>query len=330
MVLARARRHRALARRSPLIYVARRLVLAIPMLLGMSVLVFALMRLVPGDPALIVLGYKATPETVRALRETFHLDDPLLQQYVRWLAGVVRGDFGIDFRQNEPIGRMILDRLPVTLELTLLAAALATLVGVPLGLLAGARRGGSADRASLALGLVGISIPDFWLGIMLILLLSLGAGVLPSSGWVAFSESPVQNLQHFALPALTLGLSRAAVLGRLTRAAVLDVVHRPFVQCARAKGLGEPAVLVRHVLPNAAIPIVTVIGLQVGYMLGGAIVVETIFTLPGVGRMTLDAVLERNYPVVQSTVLAVGAMFMLVNMLTDVLYGVIDPRVRHR
>ena len=315
---------------SPLIYAGRRVLLAIPMLLGMSILVFGLMRLVPGDPALIVLGYKATPESIRALRDAFRLDDPLLQQYVRWLGGIVRGDFGLDFRQNEPIGRMILDRLPVTLELTLLAAACAVLVGVPLGLLAGARRGGSADRTSQALGLVGISIPDFWLGIMLILLLSLGAGVLPSSGWVAFSESPLQNLLHFVLPALTLGLSRAAVLGRLTRAAVLDVVHRQFVQFARAKGLGEAAVLVRHVLPNAAIPIVTVIGLQVGYMLGGAIVVETIFTLPGVGRMTLDAVLERNYPVVQSTVLAVGAMFMLVNLLTDMLYGVIDPRVRHR
>src|SRR5881396_1229224 len=197
-----------------LTYVVRRLALAAPLLLGMSLLVFGLMRVIPGDPAVVVLGYKATPESVRALRETFHLDEPVPRQYLRWLGGVLRGDFGIDYRQNEPIGRMILDRLPVTLELTLLAAACAALIGVPLGLLAGARRGGSADRTSQALGLLGISIPDFWLGIMLILLLSLGAGVLPSSGWVAFSESPVQNLLHFVLPALTLGLSRAAVLGR--------------------------------------------------------------------------------------------------------------------
>jgi peptide/nickel transport system permease protein len=309
-------------------YAARRLALVAPMLLGMSVLVFGLMRLVPGDPAAIVLGYKATPEGIRALRETFHLDDPLPEQYLRWLWGAARGDFGIDFRQNEPIGRMILERLPVTIELTFLAALCAVVIGVPLGLLGGARRGGTVDRAALVVGLVGISIPDFWLGIMLILLLSLGAQLLPSSGFVPFTQDPLGNLWHLALPALTLATSRAAVLGRMTRAAVLDTVHRGYVQFARAKGLRERAVLLRHVLPNAAIPIITVLGLQVGYMLGGAIVVETIFALPGVGRMTLDAVLERNYPVVQSTVVVIGALFMLVNLLTDVLYSVIDPRVR--
>ena len=312
------------------IYAARRLLLTVPLLLGMSLLIFLLMRFVPGDPAVAVLGYKATPEGIKALREAFHLDEPLPQQYLRWLAGVARGDFGLDFRQNEPIGRMILDRLPVTFELTLLASATATLIGVPLGLLGGGRRGGVADRTALAVGLVGISIPDFWLGIMLILGLSLWAGLLPSAGFVPLHEAPFENVLYLALPALTLALSRAAVLGRLTRAAVLDVVQRPFVQCARAKGLGEGAILVRHVLPNAAIPIVTVLGLQVGYMLGGAIVVEMIFTLPGLGRMTLDAVLERNYPVVQSAVLVIGAMFMLVNLVTDVLYGAIDPRVRRR
>ena len=313
------------------VYAARRLMLAVPLLLGMSVLVFGLMRLVPGDPAVTVLGYKATPEAVRALREAFHLDEPLPRQYLAWLGGVARGDFGLDFRQNEPIGRMILDRLPVTLELTLLAALAAALIGVPLGLLGGGgRRGGAADRASLAVGLLGVSLPDFWLGIMLILLVSLGTGLLPSSGFVPFTESPVENLLHLILPAITLAASRAAVLGRLTRAAVLDTVRRGFVQYARAKGLAERAVLFRHVLPNAAIPIVTVLGLQTGYMLGGAIVVETIFTLPGVGRMTLDAVLERNYPVVQGTLLVIGAMFMLVNLVTDILYGVIDPRVRRR
>jgi peptide/nickel transport system permease protein len=223
---------------------------------------------------------------------------------------------------------MILERLPVTIELTFLAALCAVVIGVPLGLLGGARRGGAVDRAALVVGLVGISIPDFWLGIMLILLLSLGAQLLPSSGFVPFTQDPLGNLWHLALPALTLAASRAAVLGRMTRAAVLDTVHRGYVQFARAKGLRERAVLLRHVLPNAAIPIITVLGLQVGYMLGGAIVVETIFALPGVGRMTLDAVLERNYPVVQSTVVVIGALFMLVNLLTDVLYGVIDPRVR--
>ena len=177
-----------------LTYVVRRLALAPPLLFGMSLLVFGLMRVIPGDPAVVVLGYKATPESIRAMRQTFHLDEPLPTQYGRWLGGVVRGDFGIDFRQNEPIGRMILDRLPVTIELTVLAALAAALIGVPLGLLAGARRGGVADRASLALGLLGISLPDFWLGIMLILVLSLATSVLPSNGFVPFAEAPLENL----------------------------------------------------------------------------------------------------------------------------------------
>ena len=315
---------------SPLTYAARRLLLVVPMLAGMSLLVFGLMRLVPGDPAVTVLGYKATPESVRALREAFHLDEPLPVQYLRWLGGVLHGDLGLDFRQNEPIAEMILARLPVTFEVTVLATIWAVLVGVPLGLLGGGRRGSTVDRASLTAGLLGISVPDFWLGIMLILLLSLGAGMFPSSGFVPFADDPLGNLWHLMLPALTLATSRAAVLGRLTRAAVLDTVQRGYVQFARAKGLREVAVLFRHVLPNAAIPVVTVIGLQVGYMLGGAIVVESIFALPGVGRMTLDAVLERNYPVVQSTTLVIGALFMLVNLCTDLLYGVIDPRVRAR
>src|SRR5215470_3420352 len=181
---------------SPWIYAARRLALALPLLLGMSILVFGLMRLVPGDPAVVVLGYKATPEGVKALREAFHLDEPLPEQYLRWLAGLVRGDFGLDFRQNEPIGRMILDRLPVTLELTLLATLGAALLGIPLGVLGGARRGGLADRTSLAVGLLGVSIPDFWLGIMLILGLALGVGLFPSGGWVPLSESLLENLWH--------------------------------------------------------------------------------------------------------------------------------------
>src|SRR5207237_7477205 len=176
---------------SPWIYAARRLALAAPLLLGMSSRVFGLMRLVPGEPAVVVLGYKATPEGVRALREAFHLDEPVPRQYIRWLAGVARGDFGLDFRQNEPIGRMILDRLPVTLELTLLASLTAAVIGVPLGLLGGGRRGGVADRAALTIGLVGISIPDFWLGIMLILGLSLWAGPLPSAGFVPRPGAPL-------------------------------------------------------------------------------------------------------------------------------------------
>src|SRR2546422_7528052 len=193
-----------------LTYVVRRLALAAPLLLAWSLRLSGLMRVTPGDPAVVVLGYKATPESIHAMRESFHLDEPLPQQYVRWLGGVLHGDFGIDFRQNEPIGRMIVDRLPVTLELTALAALAAALIGVPLGLLAGARRGGPADRASLAVGLVGISIPGFWLGIMLIPFLSLAAGVLPSRGFVALAQGPLANLPHPALPTPPPAAGRAA------------------------------------------------------------------------------------------------------------------------
>ena len=235
------------------VYAVHRLALAVPLLIGMSMLVFGLMRLVPGDPAVVVLGFKATPESVRALREAFHLDEPVLQQYLRWVAGVARGDFGLDFRQNEPIGQMILDRLPVTMELTLLATALAAVIGIPLGVLGGGRRGGRrTGLPSPSASSASPSRTSGWASCSS--LLSLGGGPLPSSGFVPFTESPVENLLHLLLPAVTLALSRAAVLGRLTRAAVLDTVHRGFVQYARAKGLGEGAVLFRHVLPNAAIP----------------------------------------------------------------------------
>ncbi len=272
---------------SPWIYALRRLALAVPLLFGMSLLVFGLMRLVPGDPAVVVLGYKATPETARALRATFHLDEPVGRQYLRWLSGVARGDFGVDFRQNEPIGHMILDRVPVTVELTVLAAVWAALIGVPLGLLGGGRRGTVADRAS-ARRRTGRHLDPGFLARDHADPAPLARRRAPAIGRLRPAvRKPTRNIVHLALPALTLALSRAAVLGRLTGAAVLDIVHRGFVQYVRAKGLQEGAVLVRHVLPNAAIPIVTVLGLQIGYMLGGAIVVETIFTLPGMGRLML-------------------------------------------
>src|SRR5262245_17758675 len=200
---------------SGLIYAARRLLLAVPLLYGMSVLVFGLMRIITGDPAVTVLGYKATPDAVRALRHTFHLDEPLPSQYLRWLVGLLRGDCGIDFRQNEPIGRMILDGLPLTVEVPVLAALSAALLGVPVGRLAGARRRGAADRVSLAIGLLGSSMPGFWLGVILILLFSLAAGLLPASGFVPLAEDMLGTLQYLRLPALTLSLSRGAALSRL-------------------------------------------------------------------------------------------------------------------
>jgi peptide/nickel transport system permease protein len=303
-------------------YLIRRLLLTIPVLLGVATLVFSLIHFIPGDPAQAMLGEGAAPEDVAQLRERLGLDRPLLVQYGSFLKGLTRGDLGVSLRNDQPVTQQILERMPATAELALASMAVAVVIALPLGIIAAVWRGTAIDHSAMTLSLVGISVPNFWLGPLLAIVFAVELGWLPVGGR--------GTLAHLVLPALTLAMSRAAVLGRLTRAAVLDVVQRGFVQYARAKGLAERAVLLRHVLPNAAIPIVTVLGLQVGYMLGGAIVVEMIFTLPGVGRMTLDAVLERNYPVVQSTVLVIGAMFMLVNLATDILYGVIDPRVRRR
>jgi len=309
-------------------FIAKRFLMTIPAMLAMSVLVFFIIRFVPGDPATVMLGLRSTPENVETLREQLRLNDPVWVQYGHWLGNLVRGDLGIDYRTHEPIRDQLLTRLPVTLEMAVLAMVMSAVMGIPLGVLAAMRRNGPADHGASALGLAGISIPDFWLGVMLILLMALVLGWLPSSGYVPIQESLGDNLRHLLLPSFTLAVNFAAVLTRTTKAAVLDVLSRPYVRTAHAKGLGERMVVVGHVLRNAAIPVVTVMGLQLGYALGGAIIIEQIFSLPGVGRLTLNAVLERNYPVVQGAVLLITFLFMAINILTDSLYAIIDPRIR--
>jgi peptide/nickel transport system permease protein len=298
------------------------------MLLGMSVVVFLIVHLVPGDPATAILGLNSTPERVAQLRTELGLDESLVSQYVTWLGNVVTGDFGLDYSSGAPIGGLLTQRLPVTIELALIALLIAIVIGVPLGVLAAVRRGRASDAAAQGVSMLGISVPDFWLGIMLILLFALGFGVLPSSGWIPLSDDPVENLRHVALPALALGVGFAAVLIRVTRAAMLDVLSQDYIRFCRAKGVPESSVIFKHALRNAAIPITTVIGLQAGYLLGGAIVIEQVFSLPGVGRLVLDGVLQRNYPVVQGAVLVVGVMFIAVNLTADVLYTVLNPKLR--
>jgi peptide/nickel transport system permease protein len=308
--------------------IGRRLGLAVPMLLGMSVLVFLIVHLVPGDPASAILGLNQTPELIARVRRDLGLDEPLVVQYFTWLGHLLQGDFGTDYSSNAPIGELLTQRLPVTIELALTALLVAVVVGVPLGVLAAVRAGRAADAGAQAVSMAGISVPDFWLGIMLILVFSLGLGLLPSSGWVPLSQDPVENLRHVALPAFALGAGFAAVLIRVTRAAMLDVLGRDYIRFCRAKGVPERSVILKHGLRNAAIPIATVLGMQAGYLLGGAIVVEQVFALPGIGRLVLDAVLQHDYPVVQAAVLVIGAMFIAVNLAADVLYAVLNPRLR--
>ncbi len=307
-------------------FVIRRLLLTIPVLFAMSVFVFLIIRLVPGDPVRTMLGFRATDANVAQIREQLGLNESLLSQYLHWLGAVLHGDFGTDFISKAPLRELLAQRVPVTLELTLLAMTLAVVVGVPLGVMAAT---GSRWVRRLTDGFVvaGVSIPDFWLGIMLVLLFAGTLSVLPPSGYVPFTEDPVQNLRYMALPVLTLAIGETAYILRTTRGAMESVMGQPFVAFLHAKGVARRRIVHRHALRNAATPVITVIGIQFGVLLGGAIVIETLFALPGVGRMLVTAINQRNYPVVQAGVLVVATLFILVSLITDLVIGWIDPRV---
>jgi len=307
-------------------YLVRRLLLTIPVLLIMSIFVFLMIRLVPGDPVRTMLGFRATDENVATIRAALGLDRPLADQYVAWLGGLLHGDLGQDFISKAPLTSLLAERLPVTLELTVLAMAVALIVGVPLGVLA-ATRGRWTGRLTSAFVVAAISVPDFWLGIMLVLLFAGTMRLLPPSGYTPFVDDPASNLRDMILPVLTLAAGEAAYILRTTRGAMEATLGSPFVLFLRAKGLSQSEITFRHALRNAAVPIVTVVGIQFGVLLGGAIVVESLFALPGVGRLIVTAINQRNYPVVQAGVLVVAVLFIVVNLLTDLLYGVIDPRL---
>jgi peptide/nickel transport system permease protein len=307
-------------------FVLRRVALTIPTLLAMSVFVFLLIRLVPGDPVRTMLGFRATPENVATVRHQLHLDESLPQQYLSWLGGLLQGDLGRDYISGESVSKLIGQRLPVTLEVTLLAMAFAVLVGVPLGVLA-SRGSKLMRRLSEGFVVAGVSIPDFWLGTLLVLLFAATLQWLPPSGWAPIGAGLGENLRYVTLPVLALGIGEAAYILRTTRGAMLDTLGEPYVAFLRAKGVGERSIVFPHALRNAAMPIVTVIGIQFGVLLGGAIVIETIFGLPGLGRLVVTAITQRNYTVVQGAVLVIATLFILVTLVTDLLYGWLDPRV---
>jgi peptide/nickel transport system permease protein len=309
-------------------YIAQRLLLLLPVLFGTSLLVFLLLRLIPGDPALVILGLRATPEGVRIIHQDLGLDLPIHLQYLHWLGALFQGNLGKDYRSNILVTTLLQDRLPVTIELTLLSLAFSAIIAVPLGVRAAVQPRSASSKGATLLALVGISIPDFWLGIMLILSMSLGLRAFPSSGFVPISQDLLGNFRSLFLPTLTLAVGLAAVLVRVTRSAMLEVLQRDFVRFLYAKGLRARLIIYKHVLRNASIPIITVIGLQFGYLLGGAVIVEELFSLPGVGRLIVTSTLERNYPVVQASVLIVALMFILVNLVTDVLYAMLNPKIR--
>ena len=310
-------------------YVIRRLLQLIPVLFGISVLIFAVMKMIPGDVISGILGVDATPELREQLREIYGLDRPYVVQYLDWIGGVLRGDFGESIRTGEPILPQILTRFKVTAELTILAAIISWIIAIPLGILAAVKRNSMADRFVRVFALLGVSVPNFALSILLILFLSLVCNYFAPLGYVGFFEDPIRNLQIMILPASILGVSIAGSVMRMTRSSVLEVLRQDFVRTVRAKGASERVAIFRHVLRNALIPIITLVGMQIGSLLGGAVIVEQIFSLPGLGQMTLTGINQRDYPVVQGCVLFIAFVYVLVNLVTDLLYSYIDPRISY-
>jgi peptide/nickel transport system permease protein len=301
-------------------YLIRRLLLTIPVLLGVATLVFALIHLVPGDPAQSMLGDSAPPEDVARLRQSLGLDEPLLAQYKSFLAGVVRGDLGKSFRYQTPVTTEIRSRLLRTLQLAVAAMAVAVVFAIPLGIIAAVWRGTFIDHAAMTISLVGVSMPNFWLGPLLAILFGVILGWLPVAG----TGSPA----HLVLPAVTLGAALSAILARMTRASVLEELRELYVLAARARGVSRLRAVVRHAFRNSLIPIVTIIGLQFGAVLTGTIITETIFAWPGVGRLLIQAINFRDYPLIQGCILFISFTYVMMNLLTDITYGLLDPRIR--
>ena len=302
-------------------YLVRRLLLTLPVLLGVATLVFALIHLVPGDPAQAMLGEGASPEEVTRLRESLGLDRPLFEQYRSFLAGLVRGDLGTSFRYNTPVTAEIRDKLPNTALLAVAAMLAAMLFAIPLGILAAVYKGTAVDHAAMTLSLVGISMPNFWLGPLLAILFAVHLGWLPVSG----TGSPA----HLVLPAITLGAALSAILARMTRASVLEELRELYVLAARARGLSGRRAVLRHAFRNSLIPVVTIIGLQFGAVLTGTIITETIFAWPGIGRLLIQAINFRDYPLIQGCILFISVTYVAMNLLTDLTYGFLDPRIRY-
>lgn len=309
-------------------YLAKKLAQMLPVAFFVTIIVFALTNLLPGDPTVTILGEQASPEQRAAVRIEYGLDQPAPVRYVTWLARVAQGDFGRSLRTREDVGEMLAARIPVTLELGFLSILIAVAIGMPAGILAARFRGSLIDVAASLIAMSSVAVPYFWMGVLLIMLFSLKLGWLPPSGHIRFLDDPGGNLRLMVMPALTIGTAFAALVMRQTRASMLQVLSMDYIRTARAKGLSERLVLVRHALRNALIPIVTVIGLQIGALLGGAVVTETVFALPGLGRMLVDGIFQRDFPVIQGAILFIVIAVFAVNLLTDLLYRAFDPRVK--
>jgi peptide/nickel transport system permease protein len=310
-------------------YLIQRLFLTLIVLLGVTFVVFLIIHLVPGDPARVILGVQANEQNVAALRERLGLNRPLLVQYADWLWNALHGDFGKSLITGQPVAPQLKQRLPATLQLAVAALLIGILISFPAGIISAIKPGSKTDITTSVLSQIGVTIPDFWMGIMLVLLFSLTLRWLPPSGYTPIGQDFGDWLAHLILPAITAGLISGAILTRFIRSAMLEVMHENYVHSARAKGLKERTVIIRHALRNAMITIVTVIGLQITALLSAVVVVEVVFAWPGLGRLALDAVLDRDYPLLQGAVFVVAALLVLVNLGTDLLYFFLDPRIEY-
>lgn len=310
-------------------YILRRLVLLIPVLLIVGVVVFILVHLTPGDPAAVMLGPEASNEQVQQLRSQLGLNDPIYIQFVDWVGGAIHLDFGNSIFLNMPVTTALWQRAQPTGLLTLYALIVSLIIGVPSGIIAAVRRNSWLDRALMALSVSGAAMPSFYLAILLILLFAVTLHWLPSGGYVSITDNPVQHFKRMLMPAFSLGFANAALLARLIRSSMLDVLREDYIRTAYSKGLAQRRVISLHALRNALIPAITVVGSSLGALLGGAVITETVFTLPGMGQLVVQSVLRRDFPVIQGAVMVIAAIYVLANLLVDVLYIYIDPRVRY-
>ncbi len=312
-------------------FILRRVLLMIPVLLGVSLVTFIIIRSIPGDPVQVLLGAdrRTTPEQIEAIRHAYGLDQSLPMQYLKWLGHVLTGDLGNSLRTKRPLTTELELRLPVTIQLTLMAGVIAAIPAMVFGVIAALKRNSGIDYATTLASLIGVSVPNFFLATLLVLVFSFWLKWLPPVGFRPFLDDPVQNLKTMILPAVALGLPLSAVLMRFVRSSVLEVLGQEYVRTARAKGIPRRQVLFRHVMPNAGIPILTIVGIQIAGLLGGTVIIEQIFGLPGVGRYVYEAIANRDYPVVQGVTLVLAFIFVLVSLLVDVMYAILDPRLRH-
>jgi peptide/nickel transport system permease protein len=311
-------------------YIVKRLLSLIPVLIGVSLIVFFLVRLIPGSALQMYMGtqVEATPEQMEQLKRLFGEDKPIPVLYVEWVGNIMRGDFGYSLRTGRPVLPDILSRLPISLELTIYSLVLALLIGIPLGILSSLKQDTFGDFLNRIIGLIGLSLPQFWLAALMVIAFSNSQGWIPMGNYVSLFENPLQNLKMFFLPSLAIGFGFAAVVMRYTRNSMLEVLQMDYVRTAKAKGLPKRKVIIIHALKNAILPVITVTGFNAGYLLGGSIVIEEVFALPGMGRLALYAINQRDYPVIQAIMFVIASLFVLVNLVTDLVYAMADPRIR--